>query len=237
MKSTMFSPQNLEATTNELWTHQGPQMVRVKLTNERSVIAWKGSMVAYQGTIDFDHKGSGSLSTFFKRALSSDNVPLMSVTGDGEVFLAAEAANVHLLHLEGESITLNGSSLLAFDDSLTYDLELVTGFGIASSGLWNTTLSGHGTAVIATVGHPLVLDCSTQATYTDVHATVGWAANLSPTLQRTSKAKALIGLGSGEAVQYAFHGPGFVIVQPFEGRGNASSSNSGGSTGLFDLLG
>ncbi|MDT5248554.1 MAG: hypothetical protein QOJ28_1188, partial [Mycobacterium sp.] len=36
-------------------------------------------------------------------------------------------------------------------------------------------------------------------------------------LKTSFKAGALIGRGSGEALQVAFHGQGFVIVQPSEG--------------------
>ena len=231
MRSSIFSPNNLESDTTELWATQNSHMVRARLTSGRSIVAWKGSMVAYQGDIDFDHKSSGSMGVFFKKMMTSDNLPLMRVAGQGEVFLAAQAANVHLLHLEGESITVNGSSLLAFDETLEYDLNLVKGAGIVSSGLWNTTLTGYGTAVLATVGQPIVLDCTQQPTFTDVDATVAWAGTLQPGIQRTAKLKSLVGRGSGEAAQYAFHGPGFVIVQPYEGGTAASASSSGGSGG------
>ena len=43
-------------------------------------------------------------------------------------------------------------------------------------------------------------------------------------MHRTVKAKALIGRGSGEAVQMAFAGEGFVVVQPSEGRPVAPTS-------------
>jgi uncharacterized protein (AIM24 family) len=41
--------------------------------------------------------------------------------------------------------------------------------------------------------------------------------------------------GSGEAFQYAFHGPGFVVVQAFEWTPPAQGK-SGGGGGLGDLL-
>lgn len=238
MRSTLFAPTNLEKDIDDLWVEQNRHALRVRLTHDREIVAWKGAMIAYQGDIDFDHKGSGSFGKLMRRMISSDNVPLMSVSGDGEVFLAAEAAEVHLVHLEGESLTINGSSLLAFDAHLEHDLQRVKGAGIAAGGLWNTTVSGTGTVALATVGYPVVLECQPQPTFTDVHATVAWTTTLHPTLNRTFKAKAAVGLGSGEAVQYAFHGPGFVIVQPYEGRHAStpgSSSSGSGIGGLFDL--
>jgi uncharacterized protein (AIM24 family) len=46
---------------------------------------------------------------------------------------------------------------------------------------------------------------------------VAWSAHLQTQLKTRFPAGALIGRGSGEAVQVSFYGPGFVIVQPSEG--------------------
>ena len=42
--------------------------------------------------------------------------------------------------------------------------------------------------------------------------------------------------GSGEAFQYAFHGPGFVVVQAYEWTAAAQGKSGGGGSGLGDLL-
>ncbi|OLO83312.1 hypothetical protein BKH08_03445 [Actinomyces naeslundii] len=42
--------------------------------------------------------------------------------------------------------------------------------------------------------------------------------NLQPQIKSTFKMGSLIGRGSGESFQLAFHGPGFVVVQPSEGQ-------------------
>jgi uncharacterized protein (AIM24 family) len=78
-----------------------------------------------------------------------------------------------------------------------------------------TTRAESPTAV-ATQGTPMILDCSQQPTFTDINATVAWSANLQPTIKSSLSAGAFIGRGSGEAFQYAFHGPGWVIIQPSE---------------------
>ena len=51
--------------------------------------------------------------------------------------------------------------------------------------------------------------------------------------------KSMLRGGSGEAFQYSFHGPGFVVVQPSEWDGvQQTSGSSGGGGGLLgDLLG
>jgi uncharacterized protein (AIM24 family) len=48
--------------------------------------------------------------------------------------------------------------------------------------------------------------------------------------------KSLLRGGSGEAFQYAFHGPGFVVVQPHEWVPPTQQSGSGSSS-LGDLFG
>ena len=49
--------------------------------------------------------------------------------------------------------------------------------------------------------------------------------------------KNLIGKGSGETVQMAFNGQGWVLVQPSEGVVSAATSGGGGSSGLGNFLG
>ena len=70
-----------------------------------------------------------------------------------------------------------------------------------------------------------------------LQAAIAWSANLQTSVNRTMKAGALVGRGSGEAVQLAFAGSGFVIVQASEGQGVAPHSHGGGGGvgGLLDF--
>lgn len=236
MKSHLFAENLRENTTNAQWVAQNTHMLRVHLEQGREVVAWKGSMVAYQGDIRFDHQGSKSVSHFFKKMVSGDNVPLMRVSGVGDVFFGAFGANVHMVELEGESITCNGSSLLAFDPALQYDLNLVKGAGMLSGGMWNTTLTGHGMAAIVTRGNPVLLDTGSQPTFTDVDATVAWAGHLAPSVKSSMNFKSSLRGGSGEAFQYAFQGPGWVVVQPFEPPTQPGKSGGGSSLSFGDFV-
>ncbi|HNI70832.1 MAG TPA: AIM24 family protein, partial [Marmoricola sp.] len=131
----------------------------------------------------------------------------------------------------------NGRNLLAFDAALSWDINRVQGAGMLSGGLFNTTLSGEGTVALCTVGQPVVLDCSQQPTYVDLQSAVAWSANLVPSVTNSMNMKSMLRGGSGEAMQYAFHGPGFVVVQPSEWKNdpNASKGHSGGSAS--DVIG
>ena len=74
-------------------------------------------------------------------------------------------------------------------------------------------------------------------TYVDAQAAIAWSAGLQTSIHRTMKAGALVGRGSGEAVQLTFTGSGFVIVQASEGEGVAPHSHGGGGGvgGLLDF--
>jgi uncharacterized protein (AIM24 family) len=235
MKSELFTPSNLEVEVPTRFALQNPQLLRVALGED--VLAVKGGMVAYQGQITFVHEKAGSMGKLLKKALTNEDMPLMRVSGNGEVFFANDAGYVYLLDLGGDAISVNGRNLLAFDASLTWDINRVKGAGLMAGGLFNTTVSGAGTVALCTVGQPVVLDCSRQPTYVDVQAAVAWSAGLVPTVVSSMNMRSMLRGGTGEAFQYAFSGPGFVVVQPHEWTPpTTGTSGGGGSGGLGDLL-
>jgi uncharacterized protein (AIM24 family) len=202
-----------EVGSGERVVRQNSRMLKVMLGDD--VLAKQGSMVAFQGQIDFDYEGSGA-AKFLKKAMTGEGVSLMRCSGHGELFLADAGHQVHIIRLEGAGLTVNGKSILAFEPSLSWDVERVKGAGMAAGGLFNTRLQGHGWVAISTDGDPVVLKTD-QPTFADTDAAVAWSSSLATSLNRTVKAGALIGRGSGEAVQLAFQGQGIVIVQPSEG--------------------
>ena len=216
MRSPIFDQNHREQETSQRWTLQSNKMLRVVLGPE--VLAAQGAMVAYQGTMDFSYQGSKNLSGMLKKAVTGEGGNLMRVTGQGEVFFARAAQNVFLLQLEGDAITVNTRSLLAFDANLGYDIRMIGNAGLLAGGLFNLLVQGQGMVAISSDGPPMLLDCSQQPTFVDPQAAVCWSANLQPQVKSTFKMGSLIGRGSGESFQLGFHGPGFVVVQPSEGQ-------------------
>lgn len=235
MKSELFAQSNLEVDGGSRFALQNPQMLRVALGED--VLAVKGAMVAYQGQVAFHHEKAGGMGRLLKKVLTSEDMPLMRVSGQGEVFFANEAGYVYTVDLAGDGISVNGRNLLAFDAALQWDINRVKGAGVMAGGLFNTTVSGTGTVALCTVGQPVVLDCAAQPTYVDVQAAVAWSANLVPNVVSSMNMKSLLRGGSGEAFQYAFHGQGFVVVQPQEWVPPTQQSGGGGSGGIGDLFG
>ncbi|MCW2788367.1 MAG: hypothetical protein JWQ91_2500 [Aeromicrobium sp.] len=227
MKSELFNQANLEVQTTERFTLQNPRMLKVTLG--APVLATKGVMVAYQGRVSFEHKSAGSIGKLMKKVVTSEDNPLMTVAGEGEVFFADTAKNVFVLNLEGDGISINGRNLLAFDASLDHDIRRVKGVGVAAGGLFNTIVSGHGQVALVADGDPMILDCSQQPTYVDINAAVCWSANLQPQIHNSMSMRSTMRGGSGEAFQYAFAGPGFVVVQPSEGPSYQAGAGNNGS--------
>jgi uncharacterized protein (AIM24 family) len=231
MRSEIFNEANAEVTTAERWIRQSDRMVKVTLGAD--ALAVKGAMVAYQGSVTFQHEGSGSVGKFLRRALTSEDTPLMRVAGQGEVFFARRAQHVFFIMLEGDGISINGTSLLAFDATLSWDVPRVQGAGMMAGGMFNTLIQGQGVVAITSDGPPMILDCSRQPTFVDVDAAVAWSAGLQPQVVNSMNMRSMLRGGSGEAFQYSFHGPGFVVVQPSEGQPMPAQPNGGGLGGLL----
>jgi len=214
MRSNLFG-ENLESTSDEGMALQNPRLLRVRLDGE--VLARQGAMVAYQGEVQFAYEGAGGLGKLLKKTLTGEGVPLMRCRGRGDVFLAQDASELHVLDLDGDSVTVNGSNVLAFEPTLTWDIRRVEGASALSGGVFNMVFTGTGRLVVSAYGTPVVLNAAEAPTYADLQSAIAWSSTLQTRLVRTAGAGAVIGRGSGEAFQLAFQGQGFVIVQASEG--------------------
>ncbi|UED84301.1 AIM24 family protein [Streptomyces profundus] len=198
--------------------NHGPTMAKVAMASGQDVLARSGSMVAYEGFVQYESNPS-ALGRAVAGRLSGESVPLMRCHGDGLLYLADYGAHVLCLPLNGENISVNATNVLAFDAHLEWGVQRVKGMAkFAGQGLFNIGITGTGWVAITSRGTPVVVDCSrTQGeTYVDPDALVAWSTGLEVRGKRSFKASSLIGRGSGEAYQLGFSGQGFVIVQPSE---------------------
>ena len=234
MQSTLAEFQ--ETQSEQPFALQNSKLLKVSL-DKVTIQAKAGAMVAYQGDVSFEHAGSGGLSRMVKKAVSGEGTTLMKMDGTGEVFLADAAQDVHLIYLENDAITVNGSNLLAFDSGIDWDIKRVEGVsGMMGGGLFNTALQGTGWVAIISDGPPVLLNTGDAPTFADPQAAITWASSLQTGIKTDIKLKNLIGRGSGESVQMSFSGQGWVLVQPSEGRVPPMSAGSGGG-GLLSQLG
>jgi len=238
MQSALFAAENLEkATTAPGMVLQNSKMLKIQLNGE--CMARTGAMVAYQGNVQFQALGSGGAAKWLKSKLTGEGVPLMKLTGQGDVFLADRAADVHIIDLAaGDALSVNGSSVLAFESTLNYDIKMVQGMGMLSAaGLFNCVFTGQGRIAITTHGTPVVLTVD-QPTYADPQAAICWSASLQTGYHRADQIGlgTLLGRSTGEAFTMSFSGQGFVVVQPSEAppggiAGGQQQQQSGGMLG------
>ncbi len=236
MQSTLGEFQ--ETQSQEAFALQNSKLLKVRLS-EGTIQAKLGSMVAYQGEVSFEHAGSGGMSRMLKKAVTGEGTSLMKMSGAGEVFLADTAQDVHLLKLENDAITCNGSNVLAFDADIDWDIQKVQGGAgsMMAGGLFNMALQGSGWVAIISDGPPVLLNTGDAATYADPQAAITWSSSVSTSIKTDVKLKNFIGRGSGESLQMAFQGTGWVLVQPSEGRVIPTAGASGGGGLLGQLSG
>ncbi len=215
MRSTLFANTEITNRESEVFVQQNKQTLLVNLNGE--IFAKKGAMTAYQGHMDFEYHGGGA-SRFVKKMVTGENLRLMKIKGQGDVFLADYGADVHIVYLENEQLTVNANNILAFESNIQWDITRVKAgmAGFAAGGLFNTTLSGAGSVAIVCWGTPVVIQVD-QPTFVDAGCALAWSTSLNVETKSTFKAGSLIGRGSGEAFQMAFTGQGFVVVQAGEG--------------------
>ena len=245
MHSDLFSPDHAEVAGSGI-QKQGGKMARVAMNGE--VMARAGSMVAYQGELRFEALGAGGIGNMIRQRVTGEGVPLMQVTGRGDLFLANAASDVHLIDLDGsDGLTINGANVLASTRRCPTRIGRVSGAaGFASNaGLFNCVFTGRGRIAITTEGMPVVLNVD-QPTYADPQAAVAWSSSLQTGLKSNDSFNlgTLLGRSTGERVTLSFAGQGFVIVQPSElppggflgGTGGGEQAGTGGGM-LGGLLG
>ncbi len=236
MKTTLAEFRETESP--DAFSLQNSKLLKVEL-EQVTIQAKLGAMVAYQGDVRFEHAGSGGMGRFVKKAMTGEGTSLMKMSGQGEVFLAHQAQDVHLIFLEQDKVTCNGANVLGFDAGIDWDIERVQGVsGMMGGGLYNMALSGTGWVGLISDGPPILLNVASAPTFADPQAAIVWSSGVSTSVKTDINVKNLIGKGSGESVQIAFQGEGWVLVQPSEGVvAGASGGGSGGGGALGGLLG
>ena len=221
-----------EVESQNAFSLQNSKLLKVEL-NQVTIQAKLGSMVAYQGDVRFEHAGSGGIGRMLKKAMSGEGTQLMKMSGSGEVFLAHQAQDVHLIYLENDLITVNGPNLLAFDSGIDWDIHRVQGASsMMGGGLFNMALQGTGWVAILSDGPPVLLNVASAPTFADAQAAITWSSGVTTGIKTDVNLKNLVGRGSGESIQMSFQGQGWVLVQPSEGRvSGAVGQSSGGALG------
>ncbi|OQD52178.1 hypothetical protein BM536_034725 [Streptomyces phaeoluteigriseus] len=217
MQSPLFAHNDQQ--TQERWSLQNKQMLRVALEGHDDILARKGTMVAYQGLVEFDAEFQSN-SQSGARARTGEGLDLMRCHGQGTVFLANLAQHIHVVEVDHEGLTVDSSYVLAMDSGLHHEVIAVDSlYGISGSGKYQLNITGSGRVALMTSGAPLMLQVTPDKYVNcDADAIVAWSTGLRVQMQaQTHSSGVWRRRGStGEGWELSFMGSGFALVQPSE---------------------
>ncbi|MYW67403.1 AIM24 family protein [Streptomyces sp. SID8379] len=217
MQSPLFA--YAEQQSQERYTVQNPQMLRVVLEGHDDIVARKGAMVAYQGLVEFDgeYQTSGQRRA---RATTGEGLSLMRCHGQGVVYLANLAQYIHVVDVEQDGLTVDSSYVLAMDSSLHHEVIAVDSqFGISGSGKYQLNITGRGKVALMTSGQPLMMQVTPDKyVNADADAIVAWSTRLRVQMQAQTHSSGVWRRrgNTGEGWELSFMGSGYALVQPSE---------------------
>lgn len=217
MQSPLFAL--TEQQSQDRYTIQNPQLLRVALTGQDDVLARKGAMVAYQGLMDFDGEYRSS-SQRRVRARTGEGLDLMRCSGQGTVYLANLAQYIHVVDVDQDGITVDSAYVLALDSALHTEVIAVDSqYGVSGTGKYQLNISGRGKVALMTSGQPLMMQVTADKYINaDADAVVAWSTSLRVQMQSQTHSSGVFRRrgNTGEGWELSFLGQGFALVQPSE---------------------
>ncbi len=186
-----------------------------------SVKAAAGSMVAYQGNVEFKNAGmggGGGLRAAVRQRVAGEAVNLMECTGHGRVYLAQDAFDVTVVDLQQDTLTVESEHILAFTKGIQHDVQFAGLRGMTSGqGLATTKLSGTGQCAIISDGPMIALAVAPgMPLVVDPDAYVAGTGQTQMSLVSGVSWRSLVGEGGGEPFSLRFEGQGTIYIQPAE---------------------
>lgn len=217
MQSPLFS--YTEQQTQERYVLQNPQLLRITLEGHDDVLARKGSMVAYQGLMEFDSEIQ-THGQQHARAWTGEGLDLMRCHGQGTIYFANLAQHIHVVDVDQEGLTVDSAYVLAMDSSLHHEVIAVDSqYGISGSGKYQLVITGHGQVALMTSGAPLMLQVTPDRyVNADADAIVAWSNGLRVQMQAQTHSSGVWRRrgNTGEGWELSFMGQGYALVQPSE---------------------
>ncbi|MEU9577516.1 AIM24 family protein [Streptomyces chilikensis] len=217
MQSPIFAYN--EQQTQEHWSLQNSQMLRVLVDGNHDVLARKGTMVAYQGLVEFDAEYRTANQRNARRR-TGEGLDLMRCHGRGTVYLANLAQYIHMVDVDQDGLTVDSSYVLAMDSALHHEVIAVDSlYGISGSGKYQLNISGRGKVALMTSGAPLMLQVTPDRyVNVDADAVIAWSTSLRVQMQAQTHSSGVWRRrgNTGEGWELSFMGTGYALVQPSE---------------------
>ncbi|MDF3285145.1 AIM24 family protein [Gordonia oryzae] len=197
------------------------RVVEARLNNS-AVRALSGSMVAYEGQVNFKSAGFGGgdgLLAGMKQRATGEGLSLMEASGSGVVYFAHNAAETTIIEMNGETLQVESQQLMVLNGNLQTNVTFAGVRGAtAGQGLFTTTVTGHGQIALLSQGGPLIhLEVSPQyPLVVDPDAFVCARGALSQSFVTDVSWRSALGQGGGEAFSLRWDGTGVVSIQPAE---------------------
>lgn len=195
------------------------RLLEVTLQNEK-VLAIAGAMVAYTGNIKFEKSILGGEGIFgaLKRKVTNEGMQLMQASGTGTVYFAQNAAEITMIPMTGEKMTIESTSLLAYDTALKTGTSFSGLRGATSGqGLFSTTVEGNGNIAVISRGNLIMLEVTpANPLRVDPDAFIGFKGDIKQEFVFDVNWRTMVGQTSGESYQHKFTGSGVVFIQPAE---------------------
>jgi uncharacterized protein (AIM24 family) len=171
----------------------------------RNVHVKRGTVSSYSGNLKFVAE-SGLLGTTAQT--------LVKAVGQGKIFVYEKGRKTFLLDLNEEFIYVEGSNLLALEDSLTYRVEPIYDASYQRK-IDIMKIFGKGSLAISTSIEPLTLRVTREYPLSiSSNALVAWTGNLIPTVVDDSSLDSVMieNVGPG-AFRVRFEGDGVVVSE------------------------
>jgi uncharacterized protein (AIM24 family) len=171
----------------------------------RSVHCKRGTVSSYSGNLKFIAE-SGLLGTTAQT--------LVKAVGQGKIFVYEKGRKTFLLDLHDEFIYVEGSNLLALEDSLTYRVEPIYD-GSYQKKIDTVKIFGKGSLAISTSIEPLTLRVTREYPLSiSSNALVAWTGNLIPTVIDDQSMDSVMIESEGTAgFKIRFEGDGVVVSE------------------------
>jgi uncharacterized protein (AIM24 family) len=177
--------------------------LEINLAN--SVYVKKGTVSSYSGNLKFVAE-SGLLGTSAQT--------LVKAVGQGKIFVYEKGRKAFLLDLTDEFIYVEGSNLLALEETLTYRVEPIYDSAYQRK-IDTVKIFGKGSLAISTAIEPLTLRVTRELPLSiSSVALVAWTGNLMPAvMDDNSLENVMIGHEEEGGFQVRFEGDGVVVSE------------------------
>ncbi|MFN2238436.1 MAG: tetratricopeptide repeat protein [Thermoanaerobaculia bacterium] len=177
----------------------------LEINFQRSVHVKRGTISSYSGNLKFSAE-SGLVGT--------TAATLVRAQGGGKLFVFEKASKTFLLDLNDEFIFVEGSNLLALEDTLAYRVEPIYESNYQKK-LDTVKIFGKGSLAISTSIEPLTMRVTPEFPLSiSSNALVAWTGNLIPTVMDEDElSDIMIGGGVGKGFKIRFEGEGVVVSE------------------------